>query len=135
MPDGRRIISHLVAASVSDEAIVSSDPIGQNNRLVSQGPLDEMVLVIGSAKHALLGQRSQKPRLWSRISRYYYLFYLRDRQHAKHPVNLPSNVRFKAEIIDTWEMTVTPLPGEFTGKCEIELPTKPYLPIRLTKIP
>jgi len=52
---GTKKISHLAAISGSDEAIVSEDLIGQNNQSASQGPLDGMVLVIGSAKHAPLG--------------------------------------------------------------------------------
>ena len=62
------------------------------------------------------------------------MIYLWDRQHAREIVNLPADARFKADVIDTWAMTIAPLPGEFSGRAEIALPTKPYLAIRLTKI-
>jgi hypothetical protein len=64
----------------------------------------------------------------------YSLFYLGDRQPARRTVDLPVETRFKAEVIDTWAMTITPLPGEFSGSTEIPLPTKPYQAIRLAKI-
>lgn len=62
----------------------------------------------------------------------FYLFYLWDRQRAALGVTLPADKKFKAEIIDTFAMTVTPVPGEFSGHAEISLPTKPYLAVRLT---
>jgi uncharacterized protein DUF5605/uncharacterized protein DUF4038 len=64
----------------------------------------------------------------------YYLAYLWDRQHATQTLTLPGNTAFKAEIIDTLAMTITPLPGEFSGHVEIPLPVKPYQAIRLTRI-
>jgi hypothetical protein len=36
----------------------------------------------------------------------YYLVYFCDHQPAAHVMTLPQGVRFKAEVIDTWEMTV-----------------------------
>ena len=41
--DQTKKISWSKASSDSDEAIVSTDPTGQHNRLGSQGPLDESV--------------------------------------------------------------------------------------------
>jgi Domain of unknown function (DUF5060)/Protein of unknown function (DUF4038)/Domain of unknown function (DUF5605) len=64
----------------------------------------------------------------------YYLAYLWDRQHAYQGLTLPDNASFKAEIIDTWAMTVTPVPGVFAGHIEIPLPIKPYQAILLTRI-
>lgn len=57
-----------------------------------------------------------------------------------------TGMRFKADIIDTWNMTITPWPetiqlGELTdyrfydkGKMKISLPGKPFILIRLTRI-
>lgn len=61
----------------------------------------------------------------------FYLVYLWDRQHAKQTIRLPDNAPFKADIIDTLAMTITPLPGTFSGRAEIPLLTKPYLAVRL----
>ncbi len=64
----------------------------------------------------------------------YYLTYLWDRQHATQSYKLPEGARFKAEVIDTLAMTVTRVPGEFSGHAEIALPIKPYLAIRVTRV-
>lgn len=64
----------------------------------------------------------------------YYLTYLYDRQHATQSYRLPDGARFKAEVIDTWAMTITPVPGTFSGQATIPLPTKPYLAIRVTRL-
>ena len=61
----------------------------------------------------------------------YYLTYLWDRQHASQSYALPEGGRFRAEVIDTLAMTVTRIPGRFSGKTEIALPVKPYLAIRV----
>ncbi len=54
---------------------------------------------------------------------------------------------FRADILDTWAMTVTPVPGTFVTKKQgdysfedaaqksIALPDKPYLALRLRRIP
>ena len=64
----------------------------------------------------------------------YYLTYLWDRQHATQSYKLPEGAHFRAEIIDTLAMTITPVPGTFSGQAEIPLPIKPYLAIRVTRI-
>jgi hypothetical protein len=55
-------------------------------------------------------------------------------------------MKFTAEVLDTWNMTVTPVPGEFTLKQKdgslyvdangrfILLPGKPYIAIRLIRV-
>ena len=65
----------------------------------------------------------------------YYLIYLGNHQPVKHRLRLPSGVRFTAEVIDTWEMTITPVPGTVENKSEIELPGKTGMAIRLRKFP
>jgi hypothetical protein len=59
---------------------------------------------------------------------------------------LPEPMKFSAEILDTWNMTVTPVPGTFTLAAKmdylipdkdgrsIDLPGKPYLAIRLKRL-
>jgi hypothetical protein len=64
----------------------------------------------------------------------YYLTYLWDRQHATQSYELPSDGQFKAEIIDTLAMTITPVEGELSGKVEIALPIRPFLAIRVIKL-
>lgn len=45
----------------------------------------------------------------------------------------PENERWKVEVIDTWEMTVTDA-GVHSGKFRVSLPGKEYMAVRLTKI-
>ncbi len=63
----------------------------------------------------------------------YYLIYHWEAVTAPEIVMLPQNAAFIAEIIDTWNMTITPVPGVFSGRAEIPLPKKPYLALRLTR--
>jgi len=32
------------------------------------------------------------------------------------------------------DMTITPVMGEFTGKCLVQLPQKPFTALRITKV-
>ncbi len=59
-----------------------------------------------------------------------YLFYLDAHQPAEWEFELPSAVKFRAEVIDPWGMTVTAVDGRFSGKFTMGLPGKPYLAIR-----
>ncbi|WP_019534341.1 DUF5605 domain-containing protein [Paenibacillus ginsengihumi] len=61
----------------------------------------------------------------------YYLLYFGIHRPAYRMIELPPDVSFQAEILDTWEMTATPLEGRLTGSCRIELPGKPYLALRI----
>jgi len=63
----------------------------------------------------------------------YYLTYFGFRQPGEVQVSLPVEGTFRAEIIDTWEMTISPLPGTFERTTTIALPGKPYLALRIQK--
>ena len=64
----------------------------------------------------------------------YYLCYCGgNRQSARWRIDLPEDARFTIEVIDTWEMTITPLEGAYSGRCEIPLPGKPYIALRIRK--
>jgi hypothetical protein len=63
----------------------------------------------------------------------YYLFYFGVRQPGLWRFNLPSGIHYRVEVVDTWEMTVTPLEGTFEGQFEIPLPGKPYLTVRIRR--
>ena len=67
------------------------------------------------------------------IENEYYLGYLNDAQPRSIVINLPRNSTFKVEIIDTWNMTITPVEKTFSGRSLIELPGKPYMAVRITK--
>ena len=45
----------------------------------------------------------------------------------------PAEEQWKAEVIDTWEMTVTDA-GIHSGKFRVPLPGKEYMAVRLTRV-
>ena len=63
----------------------------------------------------------------------YLLMYLGIRQPSFKDIELPENSRFNVDIIDTWEMTITTLEGEFSGKFRIDLPGKQFIALRFRK--
>ena len=64
----------------------------------------------------------------------YYLNYYNLDQPRSQIVNLPQKSKYKVEIINAWDMTITPVKGEFSGKSLIQLPQKPFTALRITKI-
>ena len=66
--------------------------------------------------------------------REWYLYYYCNSQQAKATVTLPKDRSFRLEVIDAWNMTVTPVSGEFSGRAEIPLPGRPYVAVRATVI-
>jgi hypothetical protein len=63
----------------------------------------------------------------------YYLIYFGVHQPKVATLPLPSTGQYKVEVIDTWNMTITPVEGTFTGKKPIQLPGKPYMALRIQK--
>jgi hypothetical protein len=41
---------------------------------------------------------------------------------------------WRVEVIDTWNMTVEPVPGEHRGQVRVELAGRPYLAVRVTRL-
>lgn len=64
----------------------------------------------------------------------YFLHYFSVDQSRSQIVYLPENSKYKIEIINAWDMTITPVKGEFSGKSLIQLPQKPFTALRITKI-
>ena len=63
----------------------------------------------------------------------YYLFYFDNHQPAEMEFELPATTRFLGDVIDPWEMTITPLKGSYTGKFSVALPGRPYLAVRFKR--
>jgi hypothetical protein len=64
----------------------------------------------------------------------YYLYYYGNSQQAKARINLPEENKFRIEVIDAWNMTITPVEGEFSGRTEIPLPGTPLIAVRARSI-
>ncbi|WP_159884881.1 DUF5605 domain-containing protein [Paenibacillus puerhi] len=61
-----------------------------------------------------------------------YLQYFGPHRFAYRGFDLPEG-RYEAELIDTWNMTITPLPGVWEGRFRIDLPGKLYYALRLRR--
>ena len=64
----------------------------------------------------------------------YYLMYFGFRQPRFWRLTLPSEGAFRIEVIDTWEMTIGVLEGTFSGRCELQLPGKPYVALQVVRV-
>jgi hypothetical protein len=64
----------------------------------------------------------------------YRLIYFGIHRPAAKEIRLPETRKYSIDVIDTWEMTVTRLEGDFTGVCRVDLPGKPYIALRVQAI-
>lgn len=64
----------------------------------------------------------------------YYLIYFGFQRPAVRPLQLPEDVSYTVEIIDTWDMTITQIDGIYKGEFKIDLPGIPYIALRIKKI-
>ena len=91
--------------------------------------------------------------LWNVAGKYgeYYLYYFGKEEPRQWEFRLPDDglqdgMRFKVDLIDTWNMTITPLEQVFEvekldryeyidkKRAKIELPGKPYIALRICRI-
>ena len=77
---------------------------------------------IGRDTHAVAGKNDD-----------YFLAYYGFTQPIYKELDLPQNNKYKIEIIDTWNMTVTLLEGIFEGKVKVDMPGKPYIALHIFK--
>jgi hypothetical protein len=64
----------------------------------------------------------------------YLVTYFGNTQPVFMPLSLPEGKRYAIEVLDTWEMTITPLEGVYSGNVSITLPAKPYIALRMKAI-
>ncbi|WP_456285350.1 DUF5605 domain-containing protein [Microbacterium sp. JZ70] len=48
-------------------------------------------------------------------------------------VLIPDGMTARIDVIDTWNMTIDPVPGEHSGRTRVQLPAKPFIAVRLTR--
>ena len=63
----------------------------------------------------------------------YAIHYLGVCQPVYRQLTLPEDADYEVDVIDTWNMTVTPM-GVKRGICKIELPGKQYMALRVRKV-
>ncbi|OXM87447.1 DUF5060 domain-containing protein [Paenibacillus rigui] len=64
----------------------------------------------------------------------YYLQYFGIHCPAYRELPLPEEKSFRIDIIDTWNMKVTPLEGTYKGLSRVDLPAAPYMAIRAVAV-
>ena len=74
-------------------------------------------------------ESSRDPML-SDESQTYFLVYFGMSQSIQNTISLPENARYRLEVIDTWNMTITPVKGEFSGLTAVSLPGRPHIAVR-----
>ena len=63
-----------------------------------------------------------------------YIYYFGANQPSSRRFVLDPSTRYRADIIDTWAMTVTELDGTYTGRFELTLPGRPFIAVRLRAV-
>lgn len=63
----------------------------------------------------------------------YFLFYFGFSQPSFRIFKMPEGKKYKADVIDTWDMTVKEA-GIYSGDFRIDLPGKQYIAVRLTSV-
>jgi len=68
---------------------------------------------------------------WGGVAGQYCVIYFGDHQPVFRDVAIPAGMTAEIDVIDTWLMTVTTLPGVHSGTVRVDLPARPYVAIRL----
>ena len=63
-----------------------------------------------------------------------YLWYFDYHCVAEYEFPLPEKAKFRMSMVDPWEMTVTAVPGTFSGKSKVALSGKPYMAVLIQKV-
>jgi hypothetical protein len=63
----------------------------------------------------------------------FYLIYFNDAQPSFTIVELPEKESYNVDVIDTWNMIINRLDKTYSGKCIIDLPSKPYMALRIVR--
>jgi hypothetical protein len=64
----------------------------------------------------------------------YYLFYYGFNQPSYRNFSMKPGIVYKADVIDTWNMTIQEMDGVYEGNFRLELPGRSYMAVRLTAV-
>jgi len=125
-------------------------------KIMEEGPVDGIEPIDQwsdpyARRRTPLGDGLGEPHVGGQAGEYYLVYFGRAAPRSWpvefSPENLVDGLRFAADLLDPWAMTVTPIEGTFTLKRKddntfadaagraIELPGKPYLALRFWRIP
>jgi hypothetical protein len=62
------------------------------------------------------------------------LIYFGVHRPATKQLRLPAGHTYAVDLIDPWAMTITPLGSSYSGTCEVQLPGRPYMALRVRRI-
>lgn len=63
----------------------------------------------------------------------YYLYYFGFFQPSFRTFQMPKGKKYHVDVIDTWNMTITPMPDTYFDQFRLELPAKQYMAVRITE--
>jgi len=107
----------------------SPDRIAFFRSVMEQAPVHEMTPELidnGDPKNL-----SSNIHIFSKTGEYYLAYVAEKGQTIE--INLPEDANYNVDIIDTWNMQITPSEKKYAGECVIELPDKPYMAVRIIK--
>ena len=102
----------------------SPDRIAFLRTIIEEGPVVERLAPFNFEWTVFAGKVGEE----------YLLAYFGDSRPSSKVLPFSENEKYKIDIVDTWEMTITHLEGEFAGGSTISLPSKPYSALRARKI-
>lgn len=71
---------------------------------------------------------------WGGVAGRQMIVYFGFNRPSFRTLSLPVGMRVRAEIIDTWNMTVEPIDGIHEGSVRIELPARQFMAVRMTAV-
>jgi len=71
---------------------------------------------------------------WAGVPGAHYVSYLGRTQPRRRTFNLPAGEAYHVDVIDTWNMTIDTLDGEYEGTFHVDLPARPYMAVRMRRI-
>ncbi len=105
---------------------------------VFKGTSPERIGFLGRILAEAPGDLEPGPHDWDvptgRVGDSYRLTYFSFMQPRFRRVLLPAGTQWQADVIDTWNMTVTPVEGLLEGAASVELPGRPYMAVRLVRV-
>jgi len=91
--------------------------------IMEEAPRDLEPVWIGKDTRAAIGKENR-----------YFLAYYGISQSVYKDLCLPEGRKYKMDVIDTWNMTISPVGGIFKGNCRVTLPGKQYIALRIREV-
>ena len=127
-------IPYIFARAGGVDKVNFQDLFNPTNQSPDPGAVPE-----GSEQVKATSQEGQQPSIVSGFAgvhqpHEYYLTYFGVNQPSEIEKNVPAREEYKAEIVDTWKMTVTPVDGKVLRGDTIRLPVKPNQALILKRV-